>query len=402
MIFENLRKSILDYAFKGTLVDNDLTIPPLDIKSDIKKGLYDIPTNWKWAKISDVIDISRGASPRPIKEFLTNSNDGINWIKIGDTKVDSKFVESTVEKITKEGASKSRLVHKGDFILSNSMSFGRPYILAIDGCVHDGWLILSNVDKYFFKDYLYYLLTSPLVSRQFSSKATGALVNNLNSDKVGSTLIPIPPIEIQKKIVEKVELVFEILNDLKPIEVKLNELKNEFPNKMKKSILSNYFSNNNNNNHESLEKCIKNIPSKSFQIKQSKIKKDGKYPVVSQSQKVIEGYSDDSEKLLIHEKPYIVYGDHTNVVKLIDFNFVVGADGTKILAIKEGYIDKYLYYNLLYNSLFVPSNSYSRHYKYLKKLPIIKRPIDEQKEIVKRIEEFFPLCDQLDEILKDD
>ena len=388
MIFENLRKSILDYAFKGTLVDNDLTIPQLDIKSDIKKGLYDIPTNWKWAKISDVTDISRGASPRPIKEFLTNSNDGINWIKIGDTKVDSKYVESTVEKITKEGASKSRFVHKGDFILSNSMSFGRPYILAIDGCVHDGWLILSNVDKYFFKDYLYYLLTSPLVSRQFSSKATGALVNNLNSDKVGSTLIPIPPIEIQKKIVEKVELVFEILNDLKPIEIKLNELKNEFPNKMKKSILINYFSNN--NNHESLEKCIKNIPSKSFQIKQSEIRETGEFPVVIQSQKIIEGYSNEFDKVLVHEKPYIVYGDHTNNVKIIDFNFVVGADGTKIFEINSNYNEKYLYYNLLYNSLFVPNNSYSRHYKYLKKLPIIKRNIEEQLEIVSQIETIFP------------
>ena len=77
--------------------------------------------------------ILRGASPRPIKNFITTDDDGVNWIKIGDVAVGSKYVTHTREKITVEGSEKSRSVKKGDFILSNSMSFGRPYILAING-----------------------------------------------------------------------------------------------------------------------------------------------------------------------------------------------------------------------------------------------------------------------------
>ena len=96
-------------------------------------------------KLENLMTIIRGASPRPIKKYLTNERTGINWIKIGDVEVGNKYITKTQEKITKEGAEKSRYVNPNDFVLSNSMSFGRPYILKISGCVHDGWLILQNI-----------------------------------------------------------------------------------------------------------------------------------------------------------------------------------------------------------------------------------------------------------------
>ncbi len=98
---------------------------------------FDIPNNWSILRLGNLIDIARGGSPRPIQSFLTEAKDGINWIKIGDTEKGSKYINKTKEKIKPEGMNKSRFVKKGDFILSNSMSFGRPYILNIDGCIHD-------------------------------------------------------------------------------------------------------------------------------------------------------------------------------------------------------------------------------------------------------------------------
>ena len=80
-------------------------------------------------RLGDLIKIERGGSPRPIKSYLTNENDGINWIKIGDTEQGGKYIFTTKEKIKRSGLKKSRYVNKGDFLLSNSMSFGRPYIL---------------------------------------------------------------------------------------------------------------------------------------------------------------------------------------------------------------------------------------------------------------------------------
>ena len=155
--------------------------------------------------IGEVISISRGASPRPISAYITDETDGVNWIKIGDVSENSLYITQTQEKITCEGAKKSRMVHKGDFILSNSMSFGRPYILRLDGCVHDGWLIMSNFKNTFNELYLYYAIRDDEVQNQFNGKVNGATVKNLNSDLVKSTLIKLPPMHKQEEFAAFVE-----------------------------------------------------------------------------------------------------------------------------------------------------------------------------------------------------
>ena len=146
--------------------------------------------------------IVRGASPRPIKAFITAESDGVNWIKIGDVKPSSKYITETAEKITPEGAKKSRLVKEGDFILSNSMSFGRPYIMKTVGCIHDGWLAISDFDEYFLPDFLYHLLNSNKYQHTMRQKASfGGAVQNLNADIVKELEMPIIPLEIQAEIV---------------------------------------------------------------------------------------------------------------------------------------------------------------------------------------------------------
>ena len=99
---------------------------------------FEIPENWRWERLGNISTIARGGSPRPINEYLTNQENGINWIKIGDTEQGGKYIYSTKEKIIPDGVSKSRYVKSGDFLLTNSMSYGRPYILKTDGCIHDG------------------------------------------------------------------------------------------------------------------------------------------------------------------------------------------------------------------------------------------------------------------------
>lgn len=159
----------------------------------------------EWVELGEVAEIQRGGSPRPINDYITNDSDGVNWIKIGDAKEGSKYITKTSEKITKEGAKKSRLVKEGDFILSNSMSFGRPYILKTKGCIHDGWLLLSEMNSNINKDYLYYILFSEDIKKQFEMVATGGVVKNLNSDLVRKTKIPLPSLEVQQKLVAEAE-----------------------------------------------------------------------------------------------------------------------------------------------------------------------------------------------------
>ena len=186
--------------------------PLPEIKEEEKP--FAIPANWCWVRLGEIVEVARGGSPRPIKRYLTDSDDGINWIKIGDTNKGDKYINKTAEKIIPEGVSKSRLVHRGDFLLSNSMSFGRPYILNIDGCIHDGWLVLSKFDRAIDKEFLYYLLSSSLVIRQFKNRAEGAVVDNLNSEKVALTVISLPPLAEQERIVTALESCLKLVDTI--------------------------------------------------------------------------------------------------------------------------------------------------------------------------------------------
>ena len=175
---------------------------------------FEIPDSWEWVRLGAVLEIARGGSPRPIQQYLTTESDGINWIKIGDTDKGGKYIFKTKEKIHPEGVTKSRMVHSGDFLLTNSMSFGRPYILKTDGCIHDGWLVLSNRFECYSVDFLYYILSSPFAYYQFCDSVSGAVVKNLNSDKVANALFPLPPLSEQHRIVQRIEELFSLIKAL--------------------------------------------------------------------------------------------------------------------------------------------------------------------------------------------
>lgn len=142
-----------------------------------------------------------------------------------------RIVTSTEEKITKEGAKKSRQVNKGDLILSNSMSYGLPYIMGIDGYIHDGWFVLKNFENTFDKDYLCNLLISSAIQNQYKRLAAGGVVQNISSDLVNSVSVSIPTMMEQKKISSLLNLIDEriatqnkIIEDLKMLKSAIIEI----------------------------------------------------------------------------------------------------------------------------------------------------------------------------------
>ena len=224
-IIKQTKSKILDLAIHGKLLPQDPNDEPasellkrINPKAEITcdngqygKRPFEIPNSWCWSRLGDINNIARGGSPRPIKDYLTDDKNGINWIKIGDTTREGKYIDSVKEKIRPEGMKKSRFVHKGDFLLTNSMSFGRPYILNVDGCIHDGWLVISPIGEVYTSDFLYHLLSSSFAFEQFTNVASGGVVTNLNSDKVADTIFPVPPLAEQQRIVAKIEKLFEQL-----------------------------------------------------------------------------------------------------------------------------------------------------------------------------------------------
>ena len=93
----------------------------------------EIPEGWEVAKLKNIVSIVRGGSPRPIEAYMSDNDNDVNWIRISDTEKGSKYITHTSRKLIASGISKSRFIKRGSLILTNSMSFGEPYILDIDG-----------------------------------------------------------------------------------------------------------------------------------------------------------------------------------------------------------------------------------------------------------------------------
>lgn len=181
--------------------------------------------------LGDLAQVNRGASPRPISNFITNSEDGVPWIKISDAGLNSKYINQTIQRITREGAKKSRLLKKGDFIISNSMSYGRPYILAIEGCIHDGWASISEYEENLNSDFLYHYLNSNKVQNYWLKKMNTSSVSNLNSDIIKSLPIPLIDKNLQAKIAEildKFQAITQDINGSLPDEIEKREKQYEY------------------------------------------------------------------------------------------------------------------------------------------------------------------------------
>lgn len=166
------------------------------------------------SQLGDVLSVVRGGSPRPIDEFYTTDPEGLPWIRIGDVEADGKYIWRTEKKIRAAGLSKTRTVSSGDFLLSNSMSFGRPYITRVDGCIHDGWLRLSGFEECFTEDYLYYLLRSASIQARFQSLAAGSSVQNLNKDKVAGVPVTVPSLDYQRRASTSLDAILAVVDGL--------------------------------------------------------------------------------------------------------------------------------------------------------------------------------------------
>ena len=171
---------------------------------------------WKSCKIGDVVSVRRGASPRPIKDYV--SEIGMPWVKIADaTKNQTRFINFTSEFIKEEGVVKSVVVNPGDLIVSNSATPGLPKFMNIKACVHDGWLVFDNYNG-ILKDFLYYYFI--VVRGRLVNQANGSVFKNLKTDIVRNFDINLPDLETQEKIVK-------ILSQIdKKIELNININKN--------------------------------------------------------------------------------------------------------------------------------------------------------------------------------
>jgi len=381
-------KTKIDESLKGNVLRHDL----IDMMT-FDRGVFDkttirshkakvkIESQWPLFKLGKIANINRGASPRPIRQYLTDDIDGVNWIKIGDVKSGSKYIEATKDRITKEGALKSYYVYPGDFIVSNSMSYGRPYILNIEGCIHDGWLVFSNFSDNIEKDFLFYVLSSNLAQDQFKSFASGGTsVDNLNIDKASNVQIPLPPVEVQVKIVEEIETIEkeerEAKNQIESLKTSIEDKLNTLHNKADQSVRLS----DDDLFHVSIGQ----------RVLKSQIIPDGKYPVYSAN--VFEPFGRINDLLITDfDTMSVVWGiDGDWMVNTIPKNTpFYPTDHCGVLRVKKPDIvhEKYLAYALLKEGERIGfSRSKRASSDRIKGVKIPMTPYKEQKQIAVDIE----------------
>ena len=430
---------------------------PCDITED--EIPFEIPENWCWCRQSDIANISTGMTPlKSESKFYENGN--IPWITSSLT--NNEYIENAEYFITEYAIENTSLTlyPKNTLILAmygQGKTRGQISEILIPATINQACAAIELFldDEYFRK---YIKLFHNWNYNNVRKEASGSAQPNLNLGKVQSTVIPLPPLAEQKRIVAAIEKFMPLIEEYGKKETQLKAINEQIGALTKKAILQEAvqgkivpqiasegnardlleeikkerlshgldFANAKSGKRKSkketalagsnpcditedevpfdipenwcwckIEDITIPIGNKNNQIQSKDVLKDGKIPVVSQGQNLIDGYSNETEKV-INNIPVIMFGDHTRNVKYIDFPFIIGADGTKFF--KPILCNKYyIYYLITFISLKLRNRGYARHYSLLKEEWLPLPPLAEQKRIVAAIEKMLPLCEKLGE-----
>ena len=459
MDIQGLKDKILQLAIQGKLVAQDPNDEPASVLLErikeeremlIKEGKikkqkplpeiteeekpFEIHEGWEWVRLGEIIDLISGRD-LPVAD-CNEEGIGIPYIMgASNIKNGNLLIERWIDK-------PQVIAQRDDLIITVKGTVGKIILLKEYEEVNLSRQVMGIRQIYNdYPYYLYYFVKSHL--SKIIDKSQG-VIPGISRDDILGIVFPLPPLAEQKRIVEKVDELFALIDELdsnkeellevinltrnqvlqlaiqgklvaqdpndEPASVLLERIKEEREMLIKEGKIKKQKPLPEITEEEKpfeipeswewvrLEEVSSQISSKPYQIKQSDVSKDGLFPVVSQSINLIEGYSNERDKLLEIDNPVIVFGDHTRHVKYIDFNFIVGADGIKIIN-PIGIYGEYLYLAILYNSLCIDDRGYSRHYKYLNERLVPIPPLAEQKRIVEKVDTIMNMLDELEKTI---
>ena len=387
---------------------------------------FDIPDTWELTRLRNIGNIISGGTPKTTEKSYYNGN--IPWITPSDMgKQQNRIYFGRASKFISEiglNNSSAQMIPANSIVYSSRAPIGHINIVNTEfttnqGCKSIYPLCIDN-------EFLYWLLKNRTTDIQ--RRSSGTTFKEISGRSFGDTIVCIPPYQEQKRITRKISIILKNINNYEKYYAELEQLKKDFPEKLRKSILQyamqgklvpqdatdepieillekireekqrlfeegklkkkdlqeSIINQGDDNSYYEMtdlkeerenwlflrvKDIFRTIPIKKYQIKQSEILKEGLYPVVSQSKNLVEGYTNSKDKFYQHSKPIIVFGDHTRIVKLVNFDFVVGADGVKLL--EPIYINsEFGYLCLKFCCLDLRNRGYSRHYSHLQKMYI--------------------------------
>lgn len=181
-----------------------------------------IPDGWILKSVGELSNVKRGASPRPIKDSKWWGGD-IGWVRISDVTSSRKYLSKTTQYLSDEGVGKSVQIPKGEVVLSICATIGRPIIINIDACIHDGFVWFDKLNKNISREYWYYFLASK--EEFLGSQRQSGTQGNLNTSIVADLICPLPPLPEQQKIAAILSSVDEVIEKTQAQIRKLKDLK---------------------------------------------------------------------------------------------------------------------------------------------------------------------------------
>ncbi|MEO2153848.1 MAG: restriction endonuclease subunit S [Aquificota bacterium] len=365
-----------------------------------KTEIGEIPEGWEIKKIKDIFKVLTGTTPSTKNPIYWN-NGKINWFTPEDLSNEQIFITNSKRKITNLALKdyNLKLLTKGDILISTRAPVGYVSIIQTQGVFNQGCKGLKpkeNVDTLF---YLYYLR---FIRKFLETLSGGSTFKELPKKALENIKIPLPPLEEQKAIAN-------VLKDFDDL-IEVIDKKIETYKRIKKKLMEIYFTRGVFEHKTFKDTEIGRIPEgwevkkvssllekaiSAHGIKENEIKSKGKYPVVNQGKTFIVGFSDNTDFLINKNLPLVLFGDHTCEVKYIDFPFIVAGEGVKLLKPLESVDVIYFYYVL---EKFKPKQEqYRRHFRILKEKLIPLPPLEEQKEIAKRLK---AIDDQIENLKK--
>ena len=454
---KKLRQKILDLAIRGKLVPQDPNDEPASVLLEricaekeqlIKEGKikrskqkpsdkphyenvpFEIPKSWEWCRLEEICHIAGRIGFRGYtKADLVRSGGAITLSPSNIIEGQMNYDNCTFITWEKYEESPEIQIQDGDILLvKTGSSYGKCALvqkLPLEATINPQFVTLKHVGCN--NNYLTCVLQSAYARKNYENFVLGTAIPTFTQVDLGNMTIPLPPLSEQFRIVTEIERWYAIIDRIEANKSDLQKFIQQTKSKVLSSAISGKLVPQDPNDEPAIEllrrinknftPCdtshYENLPSswqvatlkdvaktvsvREHQILQREIQQEGLFPVVSQSANYIEGYSNQSEKVYKHEMPVIVFGDHTRVVKYIDFDFIIGADGIKVIT---PLIDaKYLFYLVLYASEQIKDRGYGRHFGYLSKFSIPIAPLSEQTRIVAKIEEVFDEIDSITSVL---
>lgn len=281
-----------------------------------------------------------------------------------------------------------KIAEKGDILISVRAPVGPTNICQERSCIGRGLAAVRALGG-MQTQYLRYWLS--IKQLELEAKSTGTTFQAISGETLRSLGINIHPLPEQKRIVAKIESLFSRLDSAKDSLVRVSaEIKRYRQAVLKwasEGKLTEEWRRSKNIPASQEKKLFRDVIEKiavnGKKVKQKNYLKNGFYPVIDQGQEFVGGYTNDGDSKIIVDKPVIVFGDHTRIIKLVSFDFAPGADGIKVFRPLSFYNIKYFMYML--NILKLPDKGYARHYQYLEdsKIPFVT--LKEQKQVVKEI-----------------